>query len=82
MDQDKLYLLETTLKEVCGKNTIDTQFKNKETITKKDFVQKEIEHCLVIPPPPQTYVRLKQDWVYLKNNSKHLFQYMMVRFYN
>lgn len=81
MDQDNLNLLETTLKEVCGKNTIGIKCENKETMTKKDSVQKEVEYCLVIPPPPQTYVRLKQDWVYLKNSSKHLFQYMMVRFY-
>lgn len=81
MDQDKLNLLQTTLKEVCGENTIDIKFKNKDTIIKKESVKKEVEHCLVIPPPPQTYVRLKQDWVYLKNSSKLLFQYMMVRFY-
>lgn len=74
---DNMYLLQTTLKEVCGKND---QFKeNKDSISvKKDF-SIEKTHNLVIPPPPQTYVQLKQDWKYLQKDSKLLCQYLKVK---
>lgn len=75
---DNLHLLQTTLKEVCGKNE---QFKEKKdsTSTKKNVVSIDKTHNLVVPPPPKTYVQLKQDWAYLQGDSKLLFQYLKVR---
>lgn len=68
-----MHLLQTTLKEVCEKS--------QEVISsvKKDLVQTEKKQELVIPPPPKTYVQLKQDWAYLQKDSKLLFQYFRVR---
>lgn len=76
---DNIHLLETTLKEVCCETKKENQPVKKE-ISKKDSVQKEIKHCLIVPPPPQTYVTLKKDWEYLQNDSKKLFHYLKVRF--
>jgi len=65
------------LKEVCEKNIEDIST-NKEVIPmKKDFVQIEKKN-VVVPPVPQTYVQLKQDWAYLQNDPKLLFQYLKV----
>jgi hypothetical protein len=68
-----MHLLQTTLKEVCEKK--------QEVISsvKKDLMQTEKKQDLVVPPPPQTYVQLKQDWAYLQKDSKLLFQYFRVR---
>ncbi|XP_060843062.1 RNA polymerase II-associated protein 3 [Rhopalosiphum padi] len=78
VDQDELnniHLLQTTLKEVCEKKYKDQSI-NKEVIsTKKDMVQTEKKH-VAIPPVPQTYVQLKQDWAFLKNDPELLFQYL------
>ncbi|XP_026812284.1 RNA polymerase II-associated protein 3 [Rhopalosiphum maidis] len=78
VDQDELnniHLLQTTLKEVCEKKYKDQSI-NKEVIpTKKDTVQTEKKH-VAIPPVPQTYVQLKQDWAFLKNDPELLFQYL------
>lgn len=75
VDQEELNnmcLLQTTLKEVCEKN--------QEPIysVKKNLVETEKKLELVVPPPPQTYVQLKQDWAYLQKDSKLLFQYLKV----
>jgi len=65
------------LKEVCEKKYKDQSI-NKEVIsTKKDMVQTEKKH-VAIPPVPQTYVQLKQDWAFLKNDPELLFQYLKV----
>ncbi|XP_025416279.1 RNA polymerase II-associated protein 3-like [Sipha flava] len=66
---NNMHLLQTTLKEVCEKK--------QEVISsvKKDLMQTEKKQDLVVPPPPQTYVQLKQDWAYLQKDSKLLFQY-------
>lgn len=75
-----MHLLQTTLKEVCGKNIDYDQLKNNGVVTpiKKDLIETEKKHCLVIPSPPQTYVQFKQDWTYLQTDSKLLFQYLKV----
>lgn len=63
---------------MCEKNKKD-QFTNSEAIPmKKDFVQTEKKHGLIVPPVPQTYVQLKQDWAYLQNDPNLLFQYLKV----
>uniref|UniRef100_A0A2H8TMK9 RNA polymerase II-associated protein 3 n=1 Tax=Melanaphis sacchari TaxID=742174 RepID=A0A2H8TMK9_9HEMI len=72
---NNIQLLQTTLKEVCEKKIIDQPI-NKEVIPmKKDLVQTEKKH-VAIPPVPQTYVQLKQDWACLKNDPELLFQYL------
>lgn len=72
---ENLYLLQRTLKEICKK---DSGSKH-EIISKNYFVQTEKLDTLVIPPIPQTYVQLKQDWANLQNNSKLLFEYLKVK---
>jgi len=42
---------------------------------KKDSVQ-AVQKPAAIPPVPLTYVQLKQDWAYLQNEPKLLFQYL------
>lgn len=74
---ENLYLLQTTLKEVCEKDKSDDS--KHEISKKKDFVQVEKLNKSVIPPIPQTYVQLKQDWANLQNNSNLLFEYLKVR---
>lgn len=76
---DNLHLLQTTLKEVCGKKD---QFNEKKDsiMAKKNLVSTEKTHNLVVPPPPKTYVQLKQDWAYLQKDSKLLCQYLKVKF--
>lgn len=75
-------LLQTTLKEICEKNKQEKQLsKNKNSAEKKNLVETEKNDCVVVvPPPPQTYIQLKQDWVYLQSNSKLLFQYLKVKY--
>jgi len=74
---NNIHLLQTTLKEVCEKKNKD-QSTNKEIIPiKKDSVHTIKKHA-AIPPVPLTYVQLKQDWAYLQNDPKLLFQYLKV----
>lgn len=75
---DNMHLLQTTLKEICEKNKKD-QFKNNKVTIKTEVIHPEKKPSIAIPPPPQTYVQLKQDWTYLKRDSKLLFQYLKVR---
>lgn len=82
LDQEEsndINLLESTLKEVCASD----QYTPKEIIeaVKIDSVQTENKLPLVVPSTPQTYVQLKQDWAYLQKDSKLLFQYLKVRYF-
>jgi len=62
---------------VCEKKDKDQSI-NKEIVPiKKDSVQ-TVKKYAAIPPIPLTYVQLKQDWAYLKNDPKLLFQYLKV----
>lgn len=60
---------------MCEKNKNESNI----MLKKKEIIQTEKIHSLIIPPSPQTYVQLKQDWSYLQNDSKLLFQYLKVR---
>ncbi|XP_022172655.1 RNA polymerase II-associated protein 3-like [Myzus persicae] len=78
VDQEKLnniHLLQTTLKEVCENKNKDQPMNKEITPTKKDSVQTVKKHA-AIPPVPLTYIQLKQDWAYLQNDPKLLFQYL------
>ncbi|XP_050436957.1 RNA polymerase II-associated protein 3-like [Adelges cooleyi] len=77
---DNMKLLQNTLQEVLsGVKKESKIFPNKsvDPIGKRgSLVSEEVSFDLNIPPPPKTYVQLKQDWASLQSNSKLLFQYL------
>ncbi|CAI6368171.1 unnamed protein product [Macrosiphum euphorbiae] len=72
---NNIYLLQTTLKEVCETKNKDQSI-NKEIIPMKKNSVQTIKKHTAIPPVPLTYVQLKQDWACLQNDPKLLFQYL------
>ncbi|KAL5232736.1 hypothetical protein ACI65C_000146 [Semiaphis heraclei] len=78
VNQEKLnniHLLQTTLKEVCEQKHTDQSLDKEIIPMEKSSVQTVKKHA-TLPPVPLTYVQLKQDWAYLQNDPKLLFQYL------